>query len=176
MPEIVHWTGFVLGLGIVGFTLGSMINTMVVPRNVSSRITYLVWRTVPRMFLALVRRLPTYQTKDSAMALLGPVSLLVLLSVWLLLLLGGYALLLWLLLPGNFGDAVRASGSSLLPLGIASSPAGAPTAISFLAAANGLVTIALLIGYLPTIYSAYSRREELVTMLESRAIPLVRAT
>jgi hypothetical protein len=41
--------------------------------------------------------------------------------------------------------------------------------VTFVAVATGLVVIALQIGYLPTIYGAYSRRETLVNMLESRA-------
>ena len=41
--------------------------------------------------------------------------------------------------------------------------------MTFVAAATGLVVIALQIGYLPTIYGAYNRRETLVNMLESRA-------
>jgi len=41
--------------------------------------------------------------------------------------------------------------------------------VTFVAAATGLVVVALEIGYLPTIYGAYNRRETLVNMLESRA-------
>ena len=41
--------------------------------------------------------------------------------------------------------------------------------VDFLAAGTGLVLVALQIAYLPTIYSAYNRRETLVTLLESRA-------
>jgi len=54
-------------------------------------------------------------------------------------------------------------------LGVASSPRQGATVVTFVAAATGLVVIALQIGYLPTIYGAYNRRETLVNMLESRA-------
>jgi hypothetical protein len=37
----------------------------------------------------------------------------------------------------------------------------------FIAAISGLVVIALLIGYMPTLYAAYNRRETLVVMLEA---------
>ncbi|HEX6509736.1 MAG TPA: hypothetical protein VF221_19075, partial [Chloroflexota bacterium] len=112
---------------------------------------------------------PNYKRKDRILALLGPVSMLVLLAVWLTLLLLGFGLMLWPLGDGNLGDGLRISGSSILTLGIASSTSAAPTVITFCAAATGLVAIALLIGYLPTIYGAYNRRETLVTMLQSRA-------
>jgi hypothetical protein len=46
---------------------------------------------------------------------------------------------------------------------------GAPTGLSDLAALIGLGTVALQIGYLPTLYAAFNRREALVTLLDSRA-------
>jgi hypothetical protein len=70
---------------------------------------------------------------------------------------------------GDFGNSIRISGSSMLTLGFAAPGAGGPTVIVFVAAATGLVVVALLIGYLPTIYAAFNRREAMVTMLESRA-------
>jgi hypothetical protein len=165
----VSWIGALAGLFLVIITLGSMINTMIVPRSISSTISYKTWRVTLGSFRSVGRFFPSYESKDRLFALLGPVSMLALLAVWLLLLLLGYGLVLWPLVGGNLGDAVRISGSSILTLGIAASAAGAPTAVIFISSATGLVTIALLIGYLPTIYSAYSRRETLVTMLESRA-------
>src|SRR6266568_1963920 len=48
-------------------------------------------------------------------------------------------------------------------------PQAGATVVTFVAAATGLVVVALEIGYLPTIYGAYNRRETLVNMLESRA-------
>jgi hypothetical protein len=42
-------------------------------------------------------------------------------------------------------------------------------ALDALAALAGLGTVALQIGYLPTLYGAFARREALVTMLDSRA-------
>jgi len=110
-----------------------------------------------------------YETMDRLLGLLGPVSLLVLLGAWLLLFLLGYALLLWPLAGDSFMSALRLAGSSLFTLGLAASPRGGATVVTFVAAATGLVVVALQIGYLPTIYGAYNRRETLVNMLESRA-------
>ncbi len=166
---IVPWFGAAAGVLLVVFTLGSMINTMVVPRSISSRITYRTWLLTFGSFRALIRIFPRYETKDRIYAFLGPVTLLALLAIWMALFLVGYALVLWPLIGGHLEDAVRISGSSILTLGIASSTQGAPIAIIFVSAATGLVTVALLVGYLPTIYGAYNRRETLVTMLQSRA-------
>jgi hypothetical protein len=57
----------------------------------------------------------------------------------------------------------------LFTLGDAPAPGHAATFVEFAAAGTGLVVVALQIAYLPTLYSAFNRREELVTMLQSRA-------
>jgi hypothetical protein len=44
-----------------------------------------------------------------------------------------------------------------------------PSVTDFLAAASGLVIVALQIAYLPTLYAAYNRRETEVTLLGPRA-------
>ena len=61
------------------------------------------------------------------------------------------------------------SGSSLLTLGYASVNTVASKLLEFSEAMIGLVLIAMLIAYLPTMYSAFSRRETAVVLWESRA-------
>jgi hypothetical protein len=57
----------------------------------------------------------------------------------------------------------------LFTLGYAG-PRNAPlTAVDYFAAATGLIVVALQIGYLPTLYGAYNRRETEVTLLTGRA-------
>jgi hypothetical protein len=65
--------------------------------------------------------------------------------------------------------AFMVSGSSLLTLGFASVTDFPTEALAFTEAITGLILVALLIAYLPTIYSAFSKRELAVTMLEVRA-------
>ncbi len=171
MVGLGRWVGFVLGMVIVGATFSSVVGSIVLPKGVRSRISYAVWRGVKQSFMTAASRLRRYEAKDRLLGLLGPVALLVLLAAWLLLFLLGYALLLWPLSGDGAGfmAALRLSGSSLFTLGLAASPRGGATVVTFVAAATGLVVVALQIGYLPTIYGAYNRRETLVNMLESRA-------
>jgi hypothetical protein len=95
-------------------------------------------------------------------------SLLALLGAWLLLFLLGFGLVLLAVEDGAFADALRSSGSSLFTIGFADVEGGA-SGVHFGAAATGLVVVALQIAYLPTLYSAFNRREMLVTLLETRA-------
>ena len=62
---------------------------------------------------------------------------------------------------------MRQAGSSLFTLGFASVNTEDQTIIDFMAAATGPIVIAMLIGFLPTIYSAYLEREVDVTMLSA---------
>jgi hypothetical protein len=64
---------------------------------------------------------------------------------------------------------MRQSGSSLLTLGFATTDTGPVTVVSLAAAVSGLIVVALQVGYLPALYSAFNRRETLVTRLQSRA-------
>ena len=65
--------------------------------------------------------------------------------------------------------ALRWSGSAVFTLGYAVPSHGVATALVFGEAAIGLGLLALLIAYLPSIYSAFSRREATVTHLSVRA-------
>ena len=170
MNEPIHWGAMAIGLFLVLGSASSLIRTLVVPRALISKLSVIVARRVVRKsFLFLAARFNDYETKDKILAYSAPVSLIVLLIVWLGLFGLGYSLILWALVDGQFSDALREVGSSLFTLGFLSSDDSTGTIIDFIAAFTGLIVIALQIAYLPTIYSAFNRRETLVTMLQSRA-------
>jgi hypothetical protein len=64
---------------------------------------------------------------------------------------------------------LRDSGSALLTLGFAPVDGVLTTLVMFSEAIIGLMLVALLIAYLPTMYAGFSRRETLVTLLEGWA-------
>ncbi|MGH2755845.1 MAG: hypothetical protein ACRDLB_15625 [Actinomycetota bacterium] len=166
--DTIRWFGCVAGLALVLAAAVSMGKTLIVPRATTSKIAAIVTTLVRRVFLFISNRFETYAAKDDLLVLQGPVLLMAILFTWLSMFFLGYALILWPLI-GGFADSLRESGSSLLTLGFASEVEAPPTAVHFIAAANGLVAVALLIAYLPTVYAAFNRRETLVTMLQSRA-------
>jgi hypothetical protein len=103
------------------------------------------------------------------MAFYAPLSLLALLPVWLSSILAGYTGMFWALGTSSWREALKASGSSLLTLGFATTNDLPKTILMFSEATLGLIMVALLIAYLPTMYAAFSRREAVVTLLEVRA-------
>jgi hypothetical protein len=75
----------------------------------------------------------------------------------------------WALGIETWGRAFVLSGSSILTLGFATADTLPQTVLAFTEATAGLILVAMLIAYLPTMYAAFSERETAVTMLESSA-------
>ena len=90
------------------------------------------------------------------------------LATWLIVAYVGFALLLWPFAARGVVSAFIDAGSSLFTLGFAVPAGAAPAVIVFLAAAAGLMIVALQIAYLPTLYAAFNRRETEVALLNAR--------
>ena len=166
---IVRIVIFSLGVAIVIGTLLSAVRTFVLPRSAPEAITRMVFLSMRRLFDLWLWRTDAYLDRDRVMALYAPFSLLVLPAVWLTLAAIGYMGMFWGLGVESLHQAFTLSGSSLLTLGFATANDLPKTILIFSEATIGLVLVALLISYLPTMYTAFSRREATVTMLEVRA-------
>jgi hypothetical protein len=81
----------------------------------------------------------------------------------------GFAGVQWGLGGLSVREAFLVSGSSILTLGVVFHKPLPHALVSFLEATIGLGLVGLMISYLPSIYSAFGRREQLVGMLEVRA-------
>ncbi|KAB8141092.1 hypothetical protein F8S13_21140 [Chloroflexia bacterium SDU3-3] len=149
--------------------LTSAIETFVLPRAVSDVIVRGVFVAVRRVFSTYTNTMAEYAQRDSAMALFSPMLLLLLALAWVVMIMAGYTLLFLAAGEPSWADAFLLSGSSLLTLGFSTVDGIPEAALAFSEAALGLVLIALLISYLPTMYSAFARREAAVTLLAVRA-------
>lgn len=158
-----------LGAIVVLGVFSSVVRTLVMPRPSRSSFTRLVRSALFLPFQAVADRCGTVERKDRLLAPVAPLSLLVTLVLWLLSFMIGYALLEAAVSDLGVQAALSEAGSSLFTLGFASSRRSALTAVDFCAAATGPIVIALQIGYLPALYSAYANRETEVTLLQSRA-------
>jgi hypothetical protein len=166
---LLKLAALVLGAGIVVGTLLSAVRTFILPRADNNWLTRQVFIIVQRIFNIRTRKATTYEERDRLMALYAPIALLALPVSWVMLVLGGYMLMYWAVGVESVYDAFKASGSSLFTLGFFVIDTPITVAMHFSEATIGLGLVALVIGYLPTIYSNFSKREALVTMLEVRA-------
>jgi len=158
----------VVGAVLLVGTSISVLKSLVMPGGRIGLLYHTVARLGDRVFWLAARRLPSYERRDRVLAFQAPVVLAGLLISWLLAYLVGFGLVLSPVVGGLAGG-LRESGSSLFTLGFASTNRGGPTAIDFLAGASGLIVVALQIAYLPTLYSAFNRRETEVTLMAVRA-------
>lgn len=160
---------FCLGAILVGLTVFSAVRTFVLPRSASDPFTRLHFRTIRRIFNFFITPRSDYIFKDRVLALYAPVALVALVPYWLSLVVVGYAGMLWAIGISEPRQAFIVSGSSLFTLGFAAGENLLQDLCIFTEATLGMTLIALLIAYLPSIYAAFSRREEAVSMLEVRA-------
>lgn len=169
MSTAVDVAVFLLGVALIVFTLASAVRTIVVPRAIAALITRGVFLAVRVVFRALTGRSASYERRDRIMALYAPVALLTMPFVWLALVGVGYGLLYTALGVRPIGAAFELSGSSLFTLGFAKADDAVTQLLVFTEAASGIGLLALLITYLPSLYSTFARREAMVALLESRA-------
>ena len=158
----------VIGGLLVLTSVSSLIGTLVVTRSVGSRLTRWVDRTVDRAYQLVVSPVADSRRRDQLLATQAAAILLGQLVTWLVVAYVGYALLLWPFAIRGVVSAFVDAGSSLFTLGFAVPAGTAPAVFVFLAAATGLVIIALQIAYLPTLYAAFNRRETAVALLNAR--------
>lgn len=163
----IDWFALLTGIVIVTGTIVSVVKTLVVPRRAWSLVPRVVDTSTTWGFMAIARRMRSYDLVDRFLGFLGPTVLILTLLVWLGLFVLGFALML---VPSTetFGEAVGQSGSSTFTLGITSGAPGATTTVDVAASATGLIVIALTIAYLPALYQVIRRRETLAMQLENR--------
>jgi hypothetical protein len=166
---IVRILSFLIGFSIVAFTVLNAVETFVLPRSANVPLSRVVFRSIRALFNLRLRKVTTYEDRDRIMALYAPFALLALPAVWLMCVTVGYTFMLWAINGGLLYDAFAVSGSSLLTLGFRMTDSFPSYILEFSEAALGMILIAMLIGYLPTIYSIFSRREAAVNLLEVRA-------
>lgn len=172
-----------LGLLLVASVTADMVNTLVTTTTHGGRywLTRLVYSRAWRLIRTTAARLPSQSMKEGLLGVFAPVSVLLLLVTWVVVQIVGFGLVWWGLggVEGaeSLFDAIYYSGVVYFTLGFGEV---VPTDIvprvgALVEAMSGVLTTALVIGYLPALYSAYSDREQkLMTLddgLEDRITP-----
>jgi hypothetical protein len=175
MSDVAHVVVGALGIVIVVAVWRDVIDTVVTSRHGqrwSAARTYFeyTWRWYAR----LGRRIEDPSARERFLVPYGPVSLVGLLAVWVALLVFGWGLLWWGLqnhINGIDGvvSAVYFSGVTFLTIGFGDIvPQGDLTRIlAVVEGLNGILTTALVIGLLPTLFGAYTRREAKLLTLDT---------
>src|SRR6201996_3916496 len=165
VPLAARWAAAACGIVLILAGWQSVVGTLIVPRPVASRLTRSVDRLVVAVYRMVTRSVTDYVKRDRILATQAAAILVIQLGVWLGIFLVGFTLTLWPSPGRNISTALAEAGSSLFTLGFAEPPGTTPAVMVFIAAATGMIVIALQIGYLPTLYAAFNRRETDVALL-----------
>ena len=154
---VLNVLSLILGTVMALAILGSALKTVVLPQEGFTRLSQATIATVYRL---LVHRWRNQARTDQLQQIYAPVALVSLPLVWMILMVIAFTLIFW----GTGGlaltKAFEISGSSLTTLGFSEPDSTARIWLAFVEATIGLGLVALLISYLPTIYSAYNGREK----------------
>jgi hypothetical protein len=169
VPLAARWVAAAVGLLFVLTGWQSVIGTLIVPRPVGSRLTRLVDRMILAAYRTATAPVGDWVQRDRILATQAAAVLVTQLVGWLVIFLIGYTLMLWPAHGRSITLAMSDAGSSIFTLGFTEPVGTTPAIVVFAAAATGMIVVALQIGYLPTLYSAFNRRETEVALLVSRA-------
>ncbi len=167
---------------LIALVLTDAFEAMVLPRRVTRayRPARAYYHCAWAFWRATACRLPQGRRRETFLSVFGPLSILLLFSLWAAGLVFAFGLLHWSLsTPLNVAQAERAglysylymSGTTFFTLGYGDvAPAG--TLGRFLAVVEsgmGFGFMAVIIGYLPVLSQAASQREITISLLDARA-------
>ena len=172
----------IIGIVLIGVVLLDAFETIVLPRRATRRLRLarLVFRSTWQLWSAPARgRWHSGERRETYLSYYGPFALLLLIGVWSIGLIGGFALLLWglggqLVATGGdagVGTALYGSGTTFFTLGIGDvlPHTALGRLVVVLEAGLGFAFLALIISYMPVLNQAFSQREVNVSLLDARA-------
>jgi hypothetical protein len=172
--------GFI-GLSLIVVVLWDVFETIVLPRRVTRRfrLTRAFYRALWFPWSTLAGWIKRSKKRETFLSVFGPLSLLILLVLWAATLVFGFALLQWSFGshihqvngPSGFFSDLYYSGTTFFTLGLGDIAPLDPAsrALTVIEASLGFALLALVIGYFPVLYQAFSRREVNISMLDARA-------
>ena len=170
-----------LGSGLILLVLWDAFETIILPRRVTRRfrLARLFYRYSWRLYSALGCSLFSGRRREGFFSFYGPLSLPTLVGLWALGLMIGFACLHWaagsqLNTPDgrlSFLTDLYLSGTTFFTLGLGDITPRTTLArfLVVLEAGMGFAFLALIIGYVPPLNHAFSRREVSISLLDARA-------
>ena len=167
-----------LGVLLLLISLVDIFATVALPRSARRfRISRYVWRVSWLACRPLAGRRAISSRRQALLGVFGPLSVFVVLAIWLFLLLIAFGLIVFSLRaqieprPTGLASAIYLAGQALLTLGYVQGPGTSALArgVGLIAAATGLTVFALVITFLFSLFAAFREREVEVVTLEASA-------
>ena len=177
----MHVLACVAGIACLWIVLLDAFQTIILPRRATGRfrLTRLFYIATWRPWAFFGRRIRNIRKRETALSYYGPLSLILLLAVWAGAMVVGFGLI-YFAIGSPFKDIAEhpsfwsdlyVSGTTIFTLGLGDvTPQNAVSRVLvILEAGMGLGFLAVVMGYFPVLYSAFSRREVSISLLDARA-------
>jgi hypothetical protein len=170
-----------ISLVLLVFILWDSFEAMIFPRRVTRTIrpTRFFYQMTWMLWSFVARRMNPGRRRETFLSIFGPLSLLALFATWVSCLIFCFALLHWSLAtpmhtpdePTDFATYWYLSGTTFFTLGFGDvTPVGTMGRfLAILESGLGFGFMAVIIGYLPVLFQAFSRRETTISLLDARA-------
>jgi hypothetical protein len=164
-----------VGAVLTLLVLDDAFESVVLPRRVTRpyRLARVFYRAAWRLWTGMTALVPHGKYRLAILGAFGPFSLLALFGFWAAGLVLGFGLLHHSAAPDGrtLGESLYLSGTTFTTLGYGdvTPTTAAGRLLSIVEALIGFGFLAVVIGYLPVFYQAFSRRELLITLLDARA-------
>ena len=177
----MHLTSLITGVVMIGSILLDAFETIVLPRRVQRgfRLTALFYRNTWKVWSRGAQYIRKSSRRENFLGYFGPLSLIVLLGLWLVGLIVGFTFVQHglgdhLQVSGEkitFGTLLYHSGETFFTLGYGDITPNNTAAriLAVMEAGMGFAFLGVVIGYLPVVYSAFSTREIEISLLDARA-------
>jgi len=169
------------GIACILAVLLDAFKTIILPRRATGRfrITRIFYILTWKPWVFLTSQVHDPRQRESVFSYYGPLSLIFLLIVWAAGMVFGFALIFYSLgspfndamLRHGFRSDLYVSGTTIFTLGLGDvTPSNVwSRALTILEAGTGFGFLAVVMGYFPVLYSAFSRREVSIALLDARA-------
>ena len=182
MPHLIpNPVAFAAGLALALVILLEAFEAIILPRRVTRkiRVTRLFYRSTWAVWKFIAAKVSGRKLREALLGGYGPISLLLLIAIWASGLVLGFAMMQY-----GAGSAVSVheggsgfpldvylSATTFFTLGIGDVVPRTAFSRTLLIAESGLGYgfLAVIVGYLPFIYSSFSKREVNITLLDARA-------
>jgi len=177
----VRIVALVAGIACLLIVLLDAFQTIILPRRATGRfrLTRIFYIVTWKPWVLLAKCLHKPRKRETAFSFYGPLSLILLLVVWAASMVVGFALIYFALgspfsdpsQHADFRSDLYVSGTTIFTLGLGDVTPRDPQArmLIILESGTGLGFLAVVMGYFPVLYSAFSRREVSIALLDARA-------
>jgi hypothetical protein len=177
----MSWLIGLLSISLLALILWDAFETIILPRRVTRRfrLTRTFYQYVRLPWFLIARQMTPGRRQEGFLSVFGPLSVLLLFSVWAVGLILSFAMLQWAtgrILDGvwsvqSFRTELYLSGTTFFTLGLGDVTPQTPVTrlVTVVEAGTGFGFLAIVIAYLPVLYGAFSRREVNISLLDARA-------